>query len=279
MQLPNGVIPRVGRKSGPSVAVFCGVRGNERAGIMAVERLINELEIDAGSVYFVFANQPAIERNVRLIDANLNRLFVRHEPVTDVYESRRAAELMNLLDSCDALLDLHSYRAPILREKSLPFAICEAVSDSIVQCLPISTVVHGFSAVQEGGTDGYMFSQGKVGICVELGALECSEMFVELGIATVKAFLSAMGCIVSGSDIVKTVQRLLTLQMMYKKTHEDCRFACAFNSFDLIGANEPIVIENSHVFSTNVDSIILFPNVTGPIGTEIFILANESTNF
>ncbi len=273
-QLPVGVVEKVGSKSGPRVAVFCGVHGNERAGILVVERLIKELEIDAGTVYFVFANQLAIERGVRFVELNLNRLFSRIGTPPDCYEARRAQELMDLLDTCDALLDLHSYRAPLLLERATPFAICEPLSLAIAESLPVPIVIQGFSAVQVGGTDGYLFSQRKVGICVELGALECPEAFVELGSETVHTFLHKMGCLRDGAD-TKSVQgqQHLSLRMMYRKTHESFRFLKPFRSFDTVSAGETIARENALDLIAEETSVIVFPSAEGPIGTEVFMLA------
>ena len=42
--------------SGPKIAIFSGVHGNETAGIEAVKKALKEIEIKKGVVYFVFAN-------------------------------------------------------------------------------------------------------------------------------------------------------------------------------------------------------------------------------
>lgn len=263
-----------GTKPGPKVAVFCGVHGNERAGIMAVDALRQSLFINAGTVVFVYANPPAIAEQKRLINLNLNRLF-RRDMDGDTYEYARARELMDLLDTCDALMDLHSYRAPVLLERAIPFAICEANALAVAARLPIGTVVQGFSDVQVGGSDGYMYQRGKVGICVELGALECSERYVELGISAVKAFLAAVGCMdaVSGASQPQTT---LTLQMMYKKTHPSFCLARPFVSFETVSAGELIAVENGLELRAHEASAILFPSNEGEVGVEMFLLAKAA---
>lgn len=273
--LPEGVIRIVGSKPGKTVAVFCGIHGNERAGIMAVDRLLADLKIEAGTVYFAYANQQAIARNVRYVERNLNRLFSRALPVGTGYEAERAVELMGLLDGCDALLDLHSYREPVLLERATPFAICEADSADVARRLPFPIVIQGFSAIQEGGTDGYMFAQGKVGICVELGALECGDRYVGLGMETVRRFLVLMGCL-EGEPLAETVgQRRFELRTMYRKASADFAFARPFRGFDPIEPGATIATDGGLALAATGKRTILFPHADGPIGVEAFLLAEE----
>ena len=154
MSLPDNVIKRTGTRPGTTVAIFCGVHGNERAGILTMDRLVNELEVAAGTVYLVYANPPAIEKNERLVNANLNRLFLRKGSPSGTYEHRRAAELMDLLDGCDALLDLHSYPAPLAPAEAVPFAICEPPCFPIAARFDVPVVVSGFTAAESGSSLG-----------------------------------------------------------------------------------------------------------------------------
>lgn len=282
MKIPPNVIVKTGSLPGKSVAVFCGVHGNERAGILAFDRLVEELVLVSGTVYLVYANPPAIERGVRLVNANLNRLFVRTNEASSLYEHTRVVELMDLLDECDALLDLHSYRASLLLERAIPFAICETPSMHVARLFDVPYVINGFSHTQEGGSDGYMYRNGKVGMCVELGALECPEAFVELGVKTIKSFLVAFGCIEESSGgssegYVSPVctQTQLQLTQMHKKMEEPFSFARDFRSFDRVKAGELIAIEGGEQIFAEEDSYILFPNANDPIGVEAFLLAKN----
>lgn len=273
MHLPDNVIMRTGTKPGATVAIFCGVHGNERAGILAVDRLVNELDVAAGTVYLVYANPLAIEKHVRMVDANLNRLFLPRKSPPETYEQRRAADIMRLLDRCDALLDLHSYSAPLAPEQAAPFAICEPASFPIAALFDVPVVVSGFTAAEEGGSDGYMFLNGKPGICVELGANESPESRAALGMDTVKRFLAYFGCIAQEPAPVVHTPRHLTLTTFYKKTHEDFRFVREFQNLEPLAAGEPIAEVNGLILNTPVDSFIIFPNAARPIGIEAFMLA------
>jgi CheY-like chemotaxis protein len=124
--ITNNIVTITGSQPGPVVAIFAGVHGNERAGVYALQRLIPDLKITKGTVHFAFANPPAIEANVRMVTKNLNRCFYAGNDGTDA-EDIRARELMQVLDGCDALLDLHMF----YDKKNKPFVICEDNADIV----------------------------------------------------------------------------------------------------------------------------------------------------
>jgi len=276
MKLPDNVIIKKGAAPGPTVAIFGGVHGNETAGVMTVERLAASLLPLAGTVFLVTANPSAIARNVRLVGANLNRLFTRKAAATgDLYEHRRAGELMDLLDHCDALLDLHSYRSGIVPEDAIPFAICEAPSARVAALLPVPAVVSGFTAAEEGGSDGYMHQRGMTGICVELGALERPDLFAPLGFETAMRFLAAFGIVGPLPPLPPRAQRLLALSGFRKKTKDDFRFARQFRNLEALRAGETIAYEDGLALCAAEDCAIVFPNDAHPVGVEAFMLATE----
>ncbi len=277
MKLPSDVIKKTGPKPGPAVAVFAGVHGNERAGQLALEALAETLSPIAGTVFLVKANPPAIERNVRLVNANLNRLFSRRATPPPTYEGARATELMDLLDRCDALLDLHSYPETAAPDAAEPFAICEPDCRPLVAGFDVGTVVGGFAAFEDGGSDGYMHGNGKIGVCVELGAIERTEKFVDLGIDTARRFLSHFGCLPPAPPLLPRPQRHLRLTAFHKKTAPDFRLARPFRNLEPICAGEEIAAENGRRLVAERDGFIIFPNDTRPVGVEAFLLAAEAT--
>lgn len=66
-----------GKASGPVLIVFAGIHGNETAGVEAIDALADELEGKKinGSVYGITGNIRALEKGVRYIDTDLNRLW------------------------------------------------------------------------------------------------------------------------------------------------------------------------------------------------------------
>lgn len=90
------------------VLVIGGMHGNEPLGINLVKMLRNTpiKNVDA-----IFANEQAIEANVRFTKQDLNRSFPG-SPRSKTYETNRAAELVELTKSYDVVLDFHNTHCP-----------------------------------------------------------------------------------------------------------------------------------------------------------------------
>jgi predicted deacylase len=122
----------------PRVAVVGGIHGDEPAGEEVVERLIADLEVDAGTVQLVVANEPALAVGERFTETDLNRTFPGDDD-SDVYESALATRLVRILDGADAVLAIHTSQSV-----PPPFAIYSDVTASVrrtVTALPIEYVV------------------------------------------------------------------------------------------------------------------------------------------
>lgn len=84
------------------------MHGNETLGIKIVQSLLKEPidQVDA-----VIANQRALEANTRFIGQDLNRSFPGNIS-SEVFEERRAAELVELSQQYDLVLDFHNTWCP-----------------------------------------------------------------------------------------------------------------------------------------------------------------------
>src|SRR5690606_13665355 len=102
-------------------------------------------------------------------------------------EDIRARELMSILDESDELLDLHMF----YDEAGQPFVICEDNSVAIAKRFDVDIISTKWTVVEPGGTDGYMYLQGKVGICVECGPIAKAEQYVPFAKQTVYQFLKS----------------------------------------------------------------------------------------
>src|SRR5579883_1765171 len=124
-----GFTERASGQSGPHVALLALVHGNEIGGAIVLDRLLRaRLTPRRGKLTFGFVNLAAFERfdpqqptASRFIDEDMNRLW---DPgVLDSNrrsaELDRAREVRPLIDTCDALLDLHSMLWP-----SDPLILC-----------------------------------------------------------------------------------------------------------------------------------------------------------
>lgn len=134
-------------KSGKTVAIFGGVHGNEKAGILTVDFLIENLKINQGVVYLVHANPEAINQNVRFLEKNLNRCFIKREK-SKCHEEFLADELMAILDKCDALLDLHAYRDDSDRDITFAFTADDGLE--LASKMHISKVITNIDDFEKG---------------------------------------------------------------------------------------------------------------------------------
>jgi succinylglutamate desuccinylase len=269
----KSIIKIEGEKSGKTVAIFCGVHGNELAGIMTVDYLIRNLKIEKGVVYLVYANPVAIKENVRFTEKNLNRCFLEDSIEGKKYEEKRATELMKILDNCDALLDLHAYNEPL--GESIPFAICEKDCLDIVKNFDVDIVLTNIDEVEKGGTDGYMYNKEKIGICVELGAIENPENFVPLGIKTAYQFLQYFDLVERKYSSDKRKQKILRTSEIYKKKNSKFKFTKDFKTFDLVKKGETICFDGDEKVVSTKDKYILFPRDMYDVGVEAYLCATE----
>ena len=263
----NGIIKIDSGISGEKIAIFCGVHGNEKAGIFAVERALKELKIIKGSVTFVFANQEAIKKNVRQIEKNLNRCFNKDELPT-TYESKRAIELMNILDDVDYLLDIHSSNNP----NTEPFIITEKNGFDIVKNMNFRIIATGFDSIEPGATDGYMQKNNKIGICLECGFSGESEKNTDLAYDSIVQFLQYFGSIENISEKNNIKQKVLLVNDVQKVTDSSFRLTKSFADFEELKKGDKIAWDSSREYIIDRDRVILFGSPGKPVGAEAYIL-------
>lgn len=263
---PESIIKKSGQKEGKTLAVFAGIHGNEKAGVRALNNIIPNIEIDSGTVYFVYANPPAIERDLRYVNKNLNRLFSR-DMAGKEYEIKRACELMDILDTCDALLDLHSYNSP----EGDPFAITESNGYDFVSRINVPLVASGFGELGY-GSDDYMFRNGKVGVCVECGTSNNYEKFTPFAEHVTKQFLSYFGVIDDRIAYDTHEQKYFRVKKLHKKQTDGFRFTEQFHDFELLPTNRPFIIDGNTEITASINEAIMFPRADVPVGEEVCIV-------
>lgn len=168
----------------PEVAIVAGIHGDEPCGPRAVERLLTEHPDVERAVKVIVANERALERGVRYINEDLNRVFPG-DPDAETYEKRLAHELVTELRDC-TVLSLHSTQS-----YAQPFALVDkvnAVARSICPYLPVSELVE---------TD--RFTRGKLishphTLEVECG-LQGSDEAIEHAYDLIRGFLAGTGAL------------------------------------------------------------------------------------
>jgi succinylglutamate desuccinylase len=271
----EGVTQKKGLKPGKTVAIFGGVHGNERVGVEAVRWAAENLTPERGTVYFVEANPEAIEKNVRLIGKNLNRCFLRGN-TGDAPEDRRARELMALLDECDALLDIHS----TISREATPFIICEKDAFPLAKQLDFPIISAGWDALEPGGTDGYMFNRGKVGICIECGSVFDSKAQEARARSSVVRFLAYFGVIPELEAAPNSARKkLVRVYRVGHKKSEDVSFLRDYADFEPLAAGEVFARDGDIEYKANAGDCIIFPHANGPVGSEIFLIGKQMPGF
>lgn len=99
-----------GKNPGPTLIFIGGIHGNEPSGVYALQRVIPLLESRKdsmkGKVYAIAGNLPALQKGVRYIDQDLNRMFTKDKVANigeatseECCETRERRELLHLFDS------------------------------------------------------------------------------------------------------------------------------------------------------------------------------------
>jgi succinylglutamate desuccinylase len=263
-----------GDEPGPTSIVLAGVHGDERCCVDALLSVMADVGNIRGRVFYGFGNPRAIGSGVRYVEANLNRLFRDPGSLTygesRSYEYSRSTFLKKYLDQADALLDLHAS----FTENSSPFLICEANSKGITEYLPISMVVSGFDSVEPGGTDYYMNSIGKIGICAECGYLGDPDS-EKVARRTITAFLGARGHM--ATPVVTRSQKHIRMCSIYLTRTDHFVLRKSFSDFEEIRNGEIIGIDGDATIRAEKDGVILFARNRNKTGEEAYLLG-EITN-
>ena len=267
----ENIIELMGKEPGPTSIILVGVHGNEKCGVEALNKILPNLEIQKGKVFFAYGNPKAIDQNVRYTEANLNRMFKPEETLSEKekgnYEYSRAQFLKKYLDQSDVLLDIHASFTPT----SQRFVICELNSKDIVKYLPFNLIVSGFDQIEPGGTDYYMNSIGKIGICVECGYLG-DQKSVAIAEESIFTFLRARGHIAGEKQLFN--QDYVQMYSIYI-TKNNFKLAKEFSDFEEIKSGQLIGLDGQEKIQAQKDSVILFAINVEVGGEEAFLLGEK----
>ena len=168
------------------VAVVGGIHGDEPAGPAIVERLAETLPTTGtdGTIQLIIANEPAVERQVRYTETDLNRAFPG-DSTSDVYESALAARLVDILTGADAILALHSSQSA-----PPPFAIFSHLSEAVRRTITALPVEYAVDSSELRGTT--LDSVLAHAVSLEVGR-QGSDDAIEDGYDAARTFLRAHG--------------------------------------------------------------------------------------
>lgn len=271
--ITSKIIKRTSNKAGPTLAIFAGTHGNERAGVYALEKLLPTLQPTQGTLYLAFANPPAIAANVRMVTKNMNRCFLVGSQGS-TYEDKRARELMRVLDKCDALLDLHMFY-----DSGEPFAICEDNALPIAQLFDVSIISTNWNQIEPGAADGYMYDQGKIGICVECGPIPEAEEYVDFAATTIFQFLQYFDMSPSEVQNSKSSKRHIVAKKAVHKKSSTFQLQPGLKNFQNLQEHQLIAVDESEQYYAQKNECIIFPHYGARVKEEAYILGEEKSRF
>lgn len=269
MKVPSGVTKISTMFPGPTVAILAGIHGNERPGILALRRFLRKAHSMqlTGTVYGIFGNPVAIRKNVRFVDANLNRCF-RVAGEVGSYEKRRAKQLIPVLRLCSTALDLHASNTP----KSIPFLITERQSIALTATLSVAILCHGFDRFEPGSTEWFMHHIGRKAVGVECG-YKNSTRAIEVAERTLHAFLQTTGNLATRQHQKHNVsKKVFQVQKVHISTKVPFRLHKNFQDFAKIRKGQVVGYEGSSPIHASLSGYILFARNRSVPGQECFLL-------
>jgi succinylglutamate desuccinylase len=256
------------QKPGPIITIIAGTHGDEICGVKAFKKVIPNIKLKKGKVYFILGNIKAIKINRRQYQYNLNRLYKDDSLIDNktkqTYEYKRSREIMQYLNNSEALLDIHSS----MSKNSTPFAICEKPFIKIAKVLPVKIIATGFATIEPGGTDDYMFSKGKVGICIECGN-HISDLSDYNAIESIYRFLNYFNMV----DIPSV--KIVNVYSIYK-TKNNFKPIKSFKDFEQIKKGNLIGYDGNKKIISKKDNFILFARKRTKSNKEAFILGSNT---
>jgi predicted deacylase len=228
----------------PRVAIVGGIHGDEPAGEVIVERLIEDLDVDAGTVQLLVANEPALAAGERYTETDLNRTFPGDVDSGD-YESALAARLVPVLDGADAVLAIHTSRSV-----PPPFAIYSNFTDSVrrtVTALPVEYVVDS-GALRSTTMDAVVPHT----VSIEAGKQESDEA-IDFGTECAYAFLRAHGVLRDQEPEFTEKTRVTAYEEVPKGSGEPTLY---YSSFEEIPEGELFASDDEYSHRVSSEGIV-----------------------
>ena len=262
---------------GPRLLFLGGVHGDENPGMLALEKLQNELSagrvrLQRGSLTIAArVNAAAAKRGLHFVEENLNRI-VRPHAAAATHEQRLANELIPLLDAADAVLDLHGTPAPT---RPLVFLDDESADNRAwAEALGTDFLLCGWPALYAGGhaitTTERAQSRGKRALTVEVGQND-DPAGAGMGYAFALRSLAHFGLVVPVSPVASA--RSLRLTRVTRREREGA-YARPWKNFDLVKKGEVVArYADGAELTAPEDAFMIMPFNGAAIGEEWFYLA------
>ncbi len=286
-----------GRLPGPTLVFIGGIHGNEQSGVHALQQVLQELEgkedVFCGKLIALAGNLTALQKGVRYLDQDLNRLFtskivseirIGKPPVSSEDKEQRA--LLSELDSIIKqekgpvyFFDLHTTSS-----KTIPFI---TVNDSLLnrtytKNYPLPIVL-GIEEYLEGPLLNYINELGYVAFGFEGGqhedpeAIENHKAFIYTSLLLTDALpKSYIQCEIAIKKLkLSNTQNHIFYEIIYRyKIENDAAFSMKGNyqNFQKIAKAEAIAENDKQIINAKFSGQIFMPLYQGKGNDGFFII-------
>ncbi|QLC32724.1 succinylglutamate desuccinylase/aspartoacylase family protein [Halarchaeum sp. CBA1220] len=236
----------------PEISVVGGVHGDEPCGARAIERLEADDPDVERPVKLVVANELALERGVRYVDADLNRAFGEDTPA-DAHERRVAESLAEAVEGTTAL-SIHSTQS-----HADPFAVSDGREAHVQRYVPQLSVAALVDTTDFG--EGRLFAANADIVEVEAG-LQGTETAAENAYTLAREFLTAAGAL-PGDTVSRELPTFAMGDPIPKPPAEE--YEVFAENFTEVEAGEPYAAADGDVLVAEED---FWPVLFSPYGYE-----------
>ena len=288
----------------PRLVVFAGVHGNEPSGVLALQRVFEQLRSHqiplSGQLVGVLGNIKALRQEVRYVNEDLNRLFLpsrieqaKEDPDAQTFETLELLSICDLVDSLEArtedelfFVDCHTTSSA-----SIPFiSLNEGFLSSLqlARQIPVATVI-GAEKEIVGCLAEWLNKRGWTGFTYEAGQHQAA-ISVDNQEAMIWLALRHAGCINESQaqpylDRARaTLQQQGTQQEVYRllsayhiRDDEAFRMEPGFRNLQLVRQGERLATSDGEPVVAPQDAYLLMP-LYQPQGNFGFFLVQLAPN-
>jgi len=294
--LPRVIGTYTSDQPGSLLFVSGGVHGNEPSGVDALRRVFEALEKAgpeiSGTIVGVAGNRFALEKNVRYLDEDLNRVWTGERVVRKgarTSEDREREEVIAILEQYPSgdftkryFLDCHTTSSA-----TLPYISVQEVNDNDRWAHNFPTyIIRGFSDLVEGCIDHYLSRIGITGFVFEAGshedpkAVENHEGMIWLALheacgLDLETIPNYPGCVTRFSEENSPEQK--TFEIFYRhgrKDGDDFAMVQGFSNFQPVKKGELLAIHQGQEVISERDAFIFMP-LYQKQGSDGFFLVRE----
>ena len=275
------IIAKLGNNPDRKMIIVGGMHGNEVNGVDAIEQVLPHLkevfDDNAGIIWFLKGNEPALKAGERFVDKDLNRLWLDefiHNGDTSIadYQSLRVLHDLIVNDICEGrfdncfFLDLHTFSAqsgifaiPAGNKKSLEFARSFGVP-----------FIENLSDTLPGTALSYFGCKGMTSVVFEGGTHNTPEATRNLS-AGIWHALAQAGFISDDIPEVKQARHLLIdiseelphhLELTYRHKldqYQNFKMNPGYYNFKPIQQSESLAVQNQKVIESPSAGFMLMP--------------------